>query len=260
VVEIDIRKMVKTIIEAYSKEKKEASKDEVYLNVAECFSQTIQGEGINIGKPAVFLRLKNCTLSCHWCDSKEVWREGNPYTIIEILDLFESNGVVEDLLNHLVLTGGSPLLQQDGLIELIRRFKERFEFIPYIEIENECTIIPKKELVNFISCWNNSPKLENSGMKRQVRFKPEVLDILDRFKNSWFKFVISNESDWEEIKRDFIDTNIISDKNKILLMPEGMTRNELQRNYQKVLAISIKEGLTVTDRLHITIWDKKVGV
>ena len=34
---------------------------------------SIQGEGANIGKPAVFLRLGFCNLKCTWCDAKYTW-------------------------------------------------------------------------------------------------------------------------------------------------------------------------------------------
>jgi len=254
--------MVKTIIAANPIEKREVPKDKVFLNIAECFSQTIQGEGVTIGRPSTFLRLQHCTLNCVWCDSKEVWRQGNPYTIDEVLDLFEANGVVDDLKNghHLVLTGGSPLLQQDKLIVLLTEFRLRFGFKPFLEIENECTLMPKDYMLKNIDMWNCSPKLENSQMKEVMRIKPEVLKTLNtKTNNVIFKFVISNKSDWDEIKRDFIDTGYIS-RDKIILMPEGMTREELHVNYQKVLAICIKEGLPFTDRLHITIWNKKVGV
>src|SRR6266478_8188519 len=110
-----------TIIESNPTTKREIDPTKPYLDIAEMFSRTIQGEGISVGVPSIFLRLKNCTLDCQWCDSAAVWKFGNKYNVSEILSLLEYNGVVRDLNkgHHLILTGGSPLLQQDNLVLLV---------------------------------------------------------------------------------------------------------------------------------------------
>ncbi|MBU0728011.1 7-carboxy-7-deazaguanine synthase QueE, partial [Patescibacteria group bacterium] len=43
------------------------------LYISEIF-YSIQGEGPNAGKPAVFLRLFGCNLNCVWCDSTHATR------------------------------------------------------------------------------------------------------------------------------------------------------------------------------------------
>ncbi len=231
------------------------------LNVAEMFCNTIQGEGINAGIPATFLRLQNCTLKCTWCDTLEVWRFGNPYHVGEILDIWGNNGMVAKFRDgqHLVLTGGSPLLQQDALSSLIVRFYARNGFYPYVEVENECMILPNFNLSTLVKCWNNSPKLSNSGMKKQIRYKEDVIYAMGKLENSWFKFVVSSENDWNEIVTDFLDTKLIR-KNQVILMPEGQTREELQKNYEKVVELAVQNNVRVSDRMHVTIWNKKTGV
>lgn len=255
--------MPTTIIESYPKEKREAAQDgSLILNISECFCDTIQGEGINIGIPAMFLRFQNCTLNCGWCDTQEVWRVGNPYSINELLELWEKHNIPNKLFGdkqHLVFTGGSPLRQQRGIIALMEEFKKRYGFLPYIEIENECTLMPHPSILKIVECWNNSPKLENSGNRFNLRYKPEVLEVIAKQPNSWFKFVITSEKDWEEIHQRFIVSGLIS-PSRILIMPEGATREELQAHYQTAIDIALEHGLRVTDRLHVTIWNKKTGV
>ncbi len=253
--------MVKTIIKSNPTEKREVPEGSVFLNIAECFSETIQGEGVNTGCPATFLRLQRCTLNCIWCDTQEVWRFGNPYTIEEVLKLFEDNGVIEDLEkgHHLVLTGGSPILQQDALCELINQIHDKYLFKPFIEIENECTLMPNQQMQINVDCWNNSPKLENSGMVKKIRYKPDVLKTLADQPNSWFKFVITCQEDWNEIKQDFLDTKLIS-RNQIILMPEGVTRDEIGSKYEFIAELCQREDVRMSDRLHVTIWNKKTGV
>ena len=234
---------------------------EVYLNVAEMFSHTIQGEGISIGAPATFLRLQNCTLDCVWCDSTEVWRSGSPYSVTELLDMMERSGVVTSFMNghHLILTGGSPMLQQTKLVQLIFEFRKRFGFKPYIEIENEAVIQARPEFEFLVDQWNNSPKLSNSGMKLASRYKPEVLANLGKLSNSWFKFVIDSESDWLEIESNFIQPGLIR-YDQIILMPKGQTREELYLTRELTVDLCIKYNVRFSDRLHVTVWDKKTGV
>lgn len=233
----------------------------IYLEVAEMFGDTVQGEGINTGVPATFLRLQHCSLNCGWCDSNEVWRSGNPYTVKEILDIWAENGFVKKFEEgqHLVLTGGSPLKQQLNLIELIRQFIERFGFRPYTEVENEAVLKVHPMFANYIDCWNNSPKLKSSGNTARARYKPDLISQLSKMNNAWFKFVVTEDSDWDEIKRDFLDTDLIR-RDQVILMPEGATREELEETRELTVNIAIREGVRFSDRIHIILWNKKTGV
>jgi len=253
--------MPKTIIASNPNFRREVDKTKPFLNVAEFFSRTIQGEGASTGVPSTFLRLQHCTLDCSWCDSASVWKFGNPYSVEEILNLMYDEGVVDDLRkgHHLILTGGSPMLQQNNLIHLIESFIDRFEFKPYIEIENEATIMPLESFAFYIDQWNNSPKLVNSGMRAQVRYKPEILKYLSDQGNSWFKFVVSHEQDWDEIFYDFVDTYLVG-RDQVILMPEGQNQEELKKSRLLTVEIAVREGLRFSDREHINIWDRMTGV
>lgn len=251
--------MSNIIIAANPSFKRERPKDQRFLDISEFFCDTIQGENF-VGYPATFLRLQSCTQACIWCDTLEVWRFGNPYSFDELFNLVEEFDLVRKFREgqHLVLTGGSPLLQQGRLLSFIIEFIDRYGFKPFIEIENECVLKPK-EIVGYIDLWNNSPKLEQSGNANFIRYQPEILYFLSSLENAWFKFVVSKEEDWEEIKSDFLDTNLIR-KDQIVLMPLGATRQELVENREKVVEIAIRENVRYTTREHVIIWDKKTGI
>jgi organic radical activating enzyme len=254
--------MSKIIIAGNPKRKKEAmDKNMPQLKIAEFFSRTLQGEGTSVGTPSAFLRVKDCTLNCTWCDSAEVWRFGNSYSVFELLDLMLDSGLVEDLKNghHLVLTGGSPVKQQENLSTLIALFQVRHGFIPYIEVENECVLRVDNVFASFVSQWNNSPKLTNSEMKRELCYKPGIITQAARFNNSWFKFVISQPEDWIEIFDDYLMPGLI-DRSQIILMPCGMNRQELDKSREMVADIAIRENVLFSDRLHVTLWNQKTGV
>lgn len=83
----------------------ESSVDGRMLPVMEQFP-SLQGEGINTGKAAWFVRLGGCDVGCSFCDVKESW---NP----ELHALLPADDIVENAksskLGAVVLTGGEPL-------------------------------------------------------------------------------------------------------------------------------------------------------
>jgi 7-carboxy-7-deazaguanine synthase len=254
--------MPKVLIEGYPKAHRQAPNDGTpILHISECFSDTIQGEGIGTGTPSTFLRFQNCTLNCIWCDTEEVWRQGNPYTVAELIKIWEDNGVIESFKNgqHLVFTGGSPLRQYKGIIAIVNELISKYGFRPFTEVENECTLTPPPELIEVIDRWNNSPKLNSSENALEIMYRPEILKLLSSFKDSWFKFVVMNEDEWQEIEDKFLTPGLIR-KDQVILMPEGATREELHTHYQFAVNMAVKNGVRLTDRLHITIWNKKTGV
>lgn len=69
---------------------------------------TIQGEGPDAGRPAVFIRLAKCNLRCHFCDTE--FETGKQYTMGQVCH------VVQQMTRHnpcrlVVITGGEPFLQ-----------------------------------------------------------------------------------------------------------------------------------------------------
>jgi 7-carboxy-7-deazaguanine synthase len=250
-----------TLIKANPDFAKSKDQDIPYLDIAELFGKTIQGESVTAGVPSVFLRVQYCTLDCQYCDTAAVWRQGNPYCFSEIFKLLEQNGIIEDFKrgHHLILTGGSPLRVQETLTKMLIAFREKYDFIPFIEVENECMIYPTNDFANFVSQWNNSPKLANSGMKEKIRYKKDLIQYMSGFDNTWFKFVVDCEEDWEEIREFFLEPQLIK-REQILIMPKGETQEELNETRGIAVEMAIKHNVRFTDRLHITIWNKKTGV
>ena len=114
---------------------------------------TIEGEGMFIGQPSVFMRLSMCNLTCkgfaspdspNGCDSYISWSVKNKMTFAEIFQLMEENGYIRHLKERAILklTGGEPLIQEKALLKFIEAFKERYEFIPRIDFETNATLTP----------------------------------------------------------------------------------------------------------------------
>ena len=77
------------------------------LRLVEQF-HSIQGEGVHMGRSAVFLRLAGCSVACPWCDTKASWpAHGHPLVPVE--RLVETVRQARPAL--VVITGGEPLQQ-----------------------------------------------------------------------------------------------------------------------------------------------------
>lgn len=245
-------------------------KDDNFFLLSELFTDALQGEGVTIGQPSTFMRLAGCHINCEFCDSKDIWKQSKKVSFDYIFKLFEENNLIERFktyLHHLVITGGSPMLQQKKIISFIEAFIERYNFQPMIQIENDATIMPDEKFFNYkyIDFWNNSPKLSNSLVEKKKRYKPEVIKALARLLDirnssySYFKFVVSSVKDWEEIEEDFLKPGLIK-KSQIYLMPEGKNRTELDLNRLLVADIAIMNDVKFCDREQIILYNDKKSV
>lgn len=75
------------------------------LTVNEIF-ESVQGEGNNAGRVAIFIRFTGCNLSCSFCDTKYSWKDGVELSVKEIMDK-----VREFKSKFVILTGGEPTIQ-----------------------------------------------------------------------------------------------------------------------------------------------------
>lgn len=224
---------------------------------------TLQGEGPTMGFPAIFLRLKICNLACVWCDafytwnpkSKEFWTEGEDVSIEEIAKrLGELWGAPEGIQKRVVITGGEPLLQKDKIDLLINELDDDW----LIEIETNGTIMPTEDMLDLAELpedflrFNCSPKLKNSGNIVAARKKPEVIRKLAKA-NTTFKFVVMTNEDLDEIEQEWIKEMSIP-IDKVILMPQGVTAEEVRKNGQRVADYAKEKGYRLLGRLQCELW------
>ncbi len=231
---------------------------------------TIQGEGVSAGCPAVFVRASLCNLHCVWCDTDHTWNfEGTPWkherdtkhrkndVIIEL----EPSEIAERILAfncpRVVITGGEPLLQEAGFLEMIGRIRETMPDCVF-EVETNGTRIPSPAFADAVDQFNVSPKLANSGMEESLRLNVEALGFFAANPKAWFKFVVSTPADLVEIQT--IRTRFEIPISRVLLMPEGRTSAELDRHSGRLAEICRDLGFRFCDRLHVRIWGDKRGV
>ena len=225
------------------------------MKISEIF-ESIQGEGNNAGKPAVFLRTAECNLKCVWCDTKYTWdwktydysKEVNEMSIKEVRQSLEQFRV-----RHLVITGGEPLMQQDDLSELLTFLKPKF----YVEVETNGTILPNNSLSALVDQWNVSPKTKNSGNPLEMCEDNECYTFFSKKKNCYFKYVVESEEDLIEINQLISKYNL--EKERVLLMTQAMTKEEILAKEKNVFTLSKKNSLGFSPRLHVMKWGSQRG-
>ena len=225
------------------------------MKISEIF-ESIQGEGNNAGKSAVFLRTAECNLKCVWCDTKYTWdwknydysKEVNEMSIKEVRQSLE-----QFRIRHLVITGGEPLMQQDDLAELLTFLKPEF----YVEVETNGTILPNNALSTLVDQWNVSPKTKNSGNPLEMCEVNECYTFFSKKKNCYFKYVVESEDDLIEINQ-FISKYSLK-KDRVLLMTQAITKEEILSKENNVFTISKKNSLGFSPRLHVMKWGSQRG-
>jgi organic radical activating enzyme len=232
-------------------------KQKEHLPVSEIFF-SIQGEGVHAGTPSVFLRTYYCNLTCTWCDTKYTWLNQNAASEGIDYQWMGEEGLLERLTSydckHLVVTGGEPLLHQKVLSRLLSRLKQSGFFI---EIETNGTIAPSPEIVHSVDCFNVSPKIENSLVKKEVRIRSGVLETLVKLDKAWFKFVICEPGDLKEVE-DLVSECRIP-RERVLLMPEGTDAEALLVRSRWLVEACMRRGFRFTPRLHIMLFGNRRG-
>ena len=218
---------------------------------------SIQGEGVSMGVPSVFLRLATCNLTCRWCDTKYTWDWQNFDYQTEVVEL-DGDEIIRRVrafhCSHVVITGGEPMVQQADLEPLVESLAaEGYTF----EVETNGTIIPIPGILRHIGQWNVSPKLRTSGNTQARREIPPALETFAQLPGAYFKFVVTGESDVDEVCTLRDRYKLTPDR--VLLMPEGRTPDALEKQSSWLPEACLKHGFRFTTRLHILLWGDERG-
>jgi len=236
------------------------------IPVIEIF-RTLQGEGILIGTPSVFVRLAVCNLHCVWCDTKYTWV---PKLLErERIRWFNAGRLVKEVVKvagnvrNVVFTGGEPLLWWERGLKYVVALLGIHRF--FIEVETNGTVMPVGAMNMPFLRFNVSFKLSNNKADSfEDRIKPEALKYFNEIgktssvffdRVSW-KIVIKNKEDLDELLKIIDDIGL--DRRFIIIMPE-MTTSDRLRDYDWLIDWCIENGVRFIDRLHIRVWGNVRG-
>jgi 7-carboxy-7-deazaguanine synthase len=201
------------------------------------------------------------------CDSTSQWLwRGVEQDFQYLIDRWKEEGIYEDIKNstiHIIWTGGEPTMKhhQEAINNFLYYLYNTDDgiFNEFNEIETNGTVYIGEDLFPLLQQINCSPKLSNSGMTEKQRIAPDAIKRIMEHPNYQFKFVISNESDIEEMFRDFIVPFNIPLKN-VCCMPGMDSQEQFHERTQWVLEMAKKYKFRGLTRLHISAWDKTLNV
>jgi 7-carboxy-7-deazaguanine synthase len=209
------------------------------MKICEIF-YSIQGEGLLIGLPTVFIRTSGCNLKCSWCDTKYAHEEGEERTLEDIM-----KEVKKHPTRHVCITGGEPLLQKD-VQKLVGKLIDEGYMICF-ETNGSKSIeeLPCEDSV-LISL---DVKCPSSGAHEKMDLTNiELLGPTDQL-----KFIVNDRVDYNYVKKIIEQYKPIC---SIIIIP--VDGKDLKNLAKWVL----KDGLNVRvlPQLHKFIWGEKRGV
>ena len=266
------------------------------LNIIEMFV-SIQGEGRHAGVQSIFVRTTGCNLRCVFKDSicDTAYSSFHPEKSLynseeELLDAFKKIAESHANVTHVVITGGEPLLQKEALKEFLTDiFKLRKDWVITIETNGTMPILDTLSKDYRIGLYSVSPKLATSVDIEHKFLSTEQADHHNKtrinYKNLFnivtsgipyqFKFVYSGPECIDEIKDIYAKmskfVNMGDDaelrywmrnhpNKNTMLMPEGINKEQLDKNCLPTVEAALANGWAYTDRLHIRVFNDMRGV
>ena len=229
----------------------------------------MQGEGFLAGVPSVFVRVAGCPLRCRWCDTKYAWdqKAGQEYSVDKI-----AQTIKQWPCKFVVITGGEPMINSD-LPQLVQELKAADK---HITIETAgiakwhglpaCEFTARMAVPQMpCDLMSISPKLSNSAPTaedRSQKFLRLDIAVLRELIDSYdyqLKFVVDSEADLPEIQQTLEKIGKV-DYEKVMLMPQAATRDELLNRSPMVADICKRTGFAFCQRLQITLWNNAKGM
>ncbi len=175
--------------------------------ITELFA-SVQGEGVRVGLPTVFVRLSRCNLRCSWCDSAYTFTGGERMSVREVVAAVERFGP----LPNVCITGGEPLVQRRELRDLIDALLA-LPRVTTVEVETggSLPVWPAHDPRLF---WDLDVKCPGSGMARHA-----MLENFPRLRpGDEVKFVLVDRRDYDYAER-FVRDHLAGTPASIFVQP-----------------------------------------
>ena len=164
-------------------------------------------------------------------------------------------------LEHVVLTGGEPLLPLE-VVDLCRRLKQHsfhitIETAGTIDREIACDLMSVSPKMS-----NSTPDISRAGQwtkkHEDARRRPDVVAALIGRSDYQIKFVVKTPDDLPEII-EFLQEVPAIENEKVLLMPEGVSTDSLLAKVDWLEKICKRHGFKLCQRQHIFWYGNQRG-
>lgn len=221
---------------------------------------SIQGEGIHIGKPTVFVRFAGCPFRCPYCDEPAALTDkyAKEYNVPELMHIIIKEFVEKYNCNYVEFTGGSPEIQdKDDMRLLALFFKENYTYVG-LGMQMTGGLKISRRLWNLI----DNHKIDYKEPECNIPF---IIDINKLTSKDEIKFVLDVDGknwDWfiEKVKK-FENSNvnvIVSPKSNL----KGDAAEEIQNARiltEKILQTHLLLNIQVLPRLQQLYWYNEKG-
>jgi len=219
--------------------------DEKTVSLIENFT-SYQGEGPDSGRGMVILRFKTCNLKCPWCDTYVKMRISaeSPHKLSDI------QKTIDETRSGIMITGGEPTVPKhfDETLMLLNNLRYTIANVETNGFNLEGLLKNATRTANIHFVY--SPKIfDANDLKRAIDKSKDVL----KYDNVYIKIVFEDNTlinTYCEWLSSYIDRRR-SYYNKIWLMPEGATREDLIKNSSMVFDSCEKYGFNFSSRDHI---------
>jgi len=166
---------------------------ETQIRVSEIFGPTIQGEGVLIGLPTVFVRTGGCDYRCSWCDSLHAvdseYRDQWPAMSVEAIwkKVTELSGGEPLMIS---LSGGNPAIQPLGPL-IARGHRKGYRFA----LETQGSVA--REWFAKLDVLVLSPKPPSSGMATDWVAFDRCLEMAAGGPQLALKIVVFDDRDYD---------------------------------------------------------------
>lgn len=175
-----------------------------FMNISEIFF-SICGEGIEVGKPAVFIRSFGCNMRCKYCDSVYSFDkdEMNERSLLDI-----SNQVKSYPAKVIFITGGEPLLWGRHFKVLLSVLSYRYEII----IQSNGSLV-NYDVLKYCDQISMDLKGPSAGIKAQTRCDVNIITMI--FNNMFEKKKMLKEYQVKFLVEGHEDLTFVLDKLKV---------------------------------------------
>jgi len=225
------------------------------MRIAELF-YSVQGEGMLVGMPSIFVRTSGCNLRCGFCDTPYTsWNpEGRNQSVEDILQQIKQYDC-----KYVVLTGGEPMIAPE-IESLCAKLKEA-EY--HTTIETAATVFKpiQADLMSLSPKLANSTPAKESGWAERHEQDRINLEVIRQFMEQYayqFKFVIDQPGDIVEVQELLAQLPVTS-KDHIFLMPQATSAPALAEKGRWIAELCKTHGYRFGPRLHIDLWGHTRG-
>lgn len=179
---------------------------------------SMQGEGIYLGVPQVFIRFSGCNIHCVYCDADHL--SYKTYTTGKLLEEVETL-LGDKSINSISITGGEPLCQKDFLIDYLPLLRRR-GYKVYLET-NGILYDELRQVLFCVDIISMDFKLPSSTMGRSFWEEHEEFLKIGLEKEIFVKIVVTQDTSLKDINTA---VEIMSGVNpKIPLIIQPVTEN-----------------------------------